>query len=61
MLVLDKNVLQLLNCTIVKTIKCNNNTIIVCSTASDPAPLQYLAPYSGCTIADTLEIKDNQH
>ncbi len=29
-----------------------NNTIIVSSTASDPAPLQYLAPYTGCTIAE---------
>jgi len=29
-----------------------NNCIIVSSTASDPAPLQYLAPYTGCTIAE---------
>jgi len=29
-----------------------NNTIIISSTASDPAPLQYLAPYTGCTIAE---------
>lgn len=27
-------------------------TVIVCSTASDPAPLQYLAPYSGCAVAE---------
>lgn len=27
-------------------------TIIVSSTASDSAPLQYLAPYSGCTIGE---------
>jgi len=26
--------------------------IIIAATASDPAPLQYLAPYSGCTIAE---------
>lgn len=28
------------------------NTIIVCATASDSAPLQFLAPYSGCTIGE---------
>src|SRR5216684_979667 len=27
-------------------------SIVVCATASDPAPLQYLAPYSGCTIGE---------
>jgi len=27
-------------------------TIVVSATASDPAPLQYLAPYSGCAIAE---------
>ena len=27
-------------------------TIIVSSTASDPAPLQYIAPYSGCAMAE---------
>lgn len=27
-------------------------TVVVLSTASDPAPLQYLAPYSGCAIAE---------
>jgi F-type H+-transporting ATPase subunit alpha len=27
-------------------------TIIVAATASDPAPLQYLSPYSGCTIGE---------
>ena len=29
-------------------------TIIVASTASDPAPLQYIAPYSGTSIAEYL-------
>jgi group II intron reverse transcriptase/maturase len=29
-----------------------NWTVIVAATASDPAPLQFLAPYSGCTIAE---------
>jgi proton translocating ATP synthase F1 alpha subunit len=28
------------------------NTIIVCATASDSAPLQFLAPYSGCTLGE---------
>jgi len=27
-------------------------TIIVAATASDPAPLQFLAPYSGCAMAE---------
>jgi len=27
-------------------------TTIVCSTAKDPAPMQYIAPYSGCAIAE---------
>ncbi len=29
-----------------------NYTIVVSSTASDPAPLQYVAPYAGCTLAE---------
>ena len=27
-------------------------TIVVAATASDPAPLQYIAPYTGCTMAE---------
>ncbi len=27
-------------------------TIVVCAPASDPAPLQYIAPYSGCAMAE---------
>lgn len=27
-------------------------TTVVCATASDPAPLQFLAPYTGCTIGE---------
>ena len=27
-------------------------TVIVSSTASDPAPLQYIAPYAGCAVAE---------
>lgn len=35
-----------------KKAKKMNNIVIVLATASDPAPLQYLAPYTGCTIAE---------
>jgi len=35
-------------------------SIIVCASASDPSPLQYLAPYSGCAIGEYF--RDNgQH
>jgi F-type H+/Na+-transporting ATPase subunit alpha len=34
-------------------------TIVVSAGASDPAPLQYIAPYSGCTMAE--EFMYNQH
>ncbi len=27
-------------------------TAVVCSTASDPAPLQYIAPYAGCALGE---------
>ncbi len=27
-------------------------TIVVCSSATDPAPLQYIAPYAGCAMAE---------
>merc|ERR1712194_251429 len=27
-------------------------TVVISATASDPAPLQYLAPYTGCTIGE---------
>ncbi|HON56469.1 MAG TPA: F0F1 ATP synthase subunit alpha, partial [bacterium] len=27
-------------------------SIVVCSTASEPAPLQYIAPYAGCAIGE---------
>ncbi len=40
---------------IVKTLEENNAleyTIIVAATASDPAPLQFLAPYSGCAMGE---------
>ena len=31
-------------------------TIVVSATASDPAPLQFLAPYAGCSAGEFLEI-----
>jgi len=35
-----------------KKLNANNHIIIVSATASDSAALQYLAPYSGCAIAE---------
>jgi F-type H+-transporting ATPase subunit alpha len=32
--------------------KAMDHTIVVCSTSSDPAPLQYLAPYAACAMAE---------
>ncbi|MFD2712456.1 F0F1 ATP synthase subunit alpha [Tistrella mobilis] len=40
---------------IVKTLEDNSAleyTVVVAATASDPAPLQFLAPYSGCAIGE---------
>jgi len=37
--------------------KAMDYTIVVASSASSPAPLQWLAPYSGCTIGE--EFRDN--
>ena len=40
---------------IVRTLEENealDYTIVVAATASDPAPLQYLAPFSGCTLGE---------
>ena len=33
-------------------------TIVVAATASDPAPMQYIAPYSGCSIGEYFRDKD---
>ena len=35
-------------------------SIVVAATASDPAPLQYIAPYSGCTIGEYF-MKQGKH
>jgi F-type H+/Na+-transporting ATPase subunit alpha len=40
---------------VVKTLedhKAMEYTIVVAATASDPAPMQYIAPYAGCSIAE---------
>ncbi|EAS07450.2 ATP synthase F1, alpha subunit (macronuclear) [Tetrahymena thermophila SB210] len=37
---------------ILKQHDCMKFTIVVCATASDAAPLQFLAPYSGCAIGE---------
>lgn len=59
------NIIKLYN--FLKKEKCLFYTIIVAASASDPASLQFLAPYSGCSIAeyfrdrgqDTLVIYDD--
>ncbi|MDR2530887.1 MAG: F0F1 ATP synthase subunit alpha, partial [Oscillospiraceae bacterium] len=38
--------------TTLKRYEAMENTIVVASTSSDPAPLQYLAPYSACAMAE---------
>jgi len=34
-------------------------TIVVCATANDPAPLQYIAPYAGCAMAEYFMYEKN--
>jgi proton translocating ATP synthase F1 alpha subunit len=48
---------------IVSMLKLKNafkNTVVVAANSSDPATLQYLAPYSGCTIGEWLS-ENNCH
>ncbi|HEU4697883.1 MAG TPA: F0F1 ATP synthase subunit alpha [Gemmatimonadales bacterium] len=35
-------------------------TVVVVASASDPAPLQYIAPYSGCAIAEHFMYEDGK-
>jgi len=35
-------------------------TIVVCSSAADPAPLQFIAPYSGCTMAEYFTYEEKR-
>jgi F-type H+/Na+-transporting ATPase subunit alpha len=40
---------------VVETLRANgamDHTVVVSAASSDPAPLQYIAPYSGCTMAE---------
>ena len=43
-----------------KKVNSLNNTIIVSATSSEPATLQFLAPYSGCTLGEWLS-ENNSH
>jgi F-type H+-transporting ATPase subunit alpha len=36
-------------------------TIVVSATANDPAPMQYIAPYAGCAMAEYFMYKQNKH
>jgi F-type H+-transporting ATPase subunit alpha len=36
-------------------------TIVVVASATDPAPLQYIAPYAGCTMAEHFMYSQNRH
>ena len=36
-------------------------TIVVSATAVDPAPLQYIAPYAGCAMAEYFMYEQNRH
>ena len=35
-------------------------TIVVVASASDPAPMQFIAPYAGCTIAESFMYDDDE-
>jgi len=36
-------------------------TIVVSATANDPAPMQYVAPYAGCAMAEYFMYEQNKH
>lgn len=36
-------------------------TIVVCANASDPAPMQFIAPYSGCAMAEYFMYDEHKH
>jgi F-type H+-transporting ATPase subunit alpha len=49
---------------IVETLRANgamDYTIIVSATANDPAPMQYIAPYAGCAMAEYFMYKQKRH
>jgi len=49
---------------IVETLRENgamDYTIVVSATANDPAPMQYIAPYAGCAMAEYFMYKQKRH
>ncbi|HVP09593.1 MAG TPA: F0F1 ATP synthase subunit alpha [Phycisphaerae bacterium] len=49
---------------VVETLRANNAmdyTIVVCAASSDPAPLQYIAPYAGCAMAEYFMYTQGRH
>ena len=49
---------------VVETLRANgamDHTIVVSAASSDPAPLQYIAPYSGCTMAEYFMYEHGRH
>jgi F-type H+-transporting ATPase subunit alpha len=49
---------------VVETLRANgamDHTIVVSAASSDPAPLQYIAPYSGCTMAEYFMCERGRH
>ncbi|MGH8972522.1 MAG: F0F1 ATP synthase subunit alpha [Acidimicrobiia bacterium] len=49
---------------IVETLRANgamDYTIVVSATANDPAPMQYIAPYAGCAMAEYFMYEQNRH
>jgi len=49
---------------VVETLKTNHAmdyTIVVLASSSDPAPLQYIAPYAGCAMAEYFMYEQGRH
>ena len=38
-----------------------DHTIVVAATAADPAPMQYIAPYAGCAMAEYFMYEEKRH
>ncbi|MFQ5844189.1 MAG: F0F1 ATP synthase subunit alpha, partial [Planctomycetota bacterium] len=38
-----------------------DHTIVVSASANDPAPMQYIAPYAGCAMAEYFMYRKNRH
>ena len=50
--------------TLVETLREHNAmdySIVVCAGAADPAPLQYIAPYAGCSMAEYFMYEHGRH